>query len=469
METKEKTTFDTLLEPCADYLAQEGEKIDKKTDSKKLFFANFFKIIVFAIVGQVKTLKLLTTELKSSPTARTLGLVPVPYNTLLDGFHRFNYKYFEKLFSQVLQSFQYKNVPELKEMGVFRLIDGSIFPTLARIFWAEYRSKKNAIKLHLSFNLNQMIPTEFLVDTGNSCERSFLKSILQEGITYIADRGYFSFDVIHKISKAMAFYIIRCKSNLVYTTIEALVINSTLPECFNNVSDVRATLDNDPNSQEVRIIEFRVEDSHFVIITNRFDLTTLQVILLYAYRWQIELLFKFIKRSLGCIHLFNHSQNGVTVQFYILMIVAILQLKLKQECIDNKEELEENQTKENCIAAENLQENIQSNQSQENIVNVEDQRQSQIEKQNTQQKDNLNKPLLETNVEEFTKQAMHKERKEYSSFVGKTVLKADVWIQSANRIFEKYWKISCHWLCKLKNYLALPFTEQIVKELATYQ
>jgi hypothetical protein len=213
------------------------------------------------------------------------------------------------------------------------------------------------------------------------------------------------------------------------------------------VSDVRAQLDNDPNSQEVRIIEFRVEDSHFVLITNRFDLTTLQVILLYAYRWQIELLFKFIKRSLGSIHLFNNSQNGVTVQFYILMIVAILQLKLKQECIENKEKQEKNQTKGNCI-------------------DVENQRQSQIEnKQNMQQKDNLSKPLLETNVEEFTKQAVQKERKEYNSFLGKTILKADVWIQSANRIFEKYWKISCHWLCKLKNYLALPFSEQIAMEL----
>ena len=449
METTEKTRFNALLEPCAEFLITEGEKIDKKADSKKLFFANFFKIIVFGIVGQVKTLKLLTTELKSSPTAKTLELVSVPYNTLRDGFHRFNYKYFEKLFSQVLQSFQYKNVPELEELGAFRLIDGSIFPTLACIFWAEYKSKKNAIKLHLSFNLNQMIPSEFLVDTGNSCERSFLKSILRESITYIADRGYFSFEVIHKISKAMAFYILRCKSNLVYTITETLAINSILPECFNKVSDVRAKLDNDPNSEEVRVIEFLVEKSHFVLITNRFDLSTLQIILLYAYRWQIELLFKFIKRSLGGIHLFNHSQNGVTVQFYILMIVAILQLKLKQECIDYKEKQEDNQTKENS-------------------VNVECQSKSQREnKQSTQQSDNLSKPLLETNVEEFTKQALQKQRQEYSSFVGKTILKADVWIQSANRIFEKYWKISCHWLCKLKNFLALPFSEQIVKELAT--
>lgn len=328
-----KNTFNVLLEPCEDYLDKETMKIDKESNSKKLFFANYFKIIVFAIVSEVKSLKLLITELETNQTAKLLGLSPLPYNTLRDGFHRFNSKYFKELFSQILQNFQYKNVPELEEMGVFRLVDGSIFPTLSNIFWAEYKSKKNAIKLHLSFNLNQMIPVEFFVGTGNSCERSFLKNILQTGITYIADRGYFSFDVINKIFDATAFFIIRSKSNLVYTITESLKIASILPTCFNNVKDMYATMNNDPNSCKVRIVEFSVEESHFVLVTNRFDLTTLQIILLYAYRWQIELLFKYIKRSLGGIHLFNHSENGVTIQFYILMIVAVLQLRLKQKCI----------------------------------------------------------------------------------------------------------------------------------------
>jgi len=451
METTEKNTFDSLLEPCADFLAQEGEKIDTKTGSKKLFFADFFKIIVFGVVGQIKTLKLLITELKTSPTAGALGLKPIPYNTLLDGFHRFGYKYFEKLFSKILQSFQFKNVSELEEMGVFRLVDGSLFPTLSGIFWAEYKSKKNAIKLHLSFNLNQMISSEFLVDTGNSSERGFLENILQKGITYIADRGYFSFDILYQIASAMAFFVIRSKSNLIYTPTKTLEISSTIPECFTEVSDIRALMTNDPHQQEVRIIKFDVEDSNFVLVTNRFDLTTLQLILLYAYRWQIELLFKFIKRSLGGIHLFNNSQNGVTVQFYILMIVTLLQLRLKQECID---------------MVEKLQENAQTNQKQEDVDPIQSKTRNNHDSLN--QGNHSSKPMLETRVEGYIEQVQQKEQKQ-NKFFRKSLLKPDVWIQNANRIFEKYWKITCHWLCKLKNFLALPFTEQIIKELAIYQ
>ena len=66
-------------------------------------------------------------------------------------------------------------------------------------------------------------------------------------------------------------------------------------------------------------------------MTNRFDLTTQQVIILYAYRWQIELFFKFVKRTLKGLHLFNHRENGVEIQFYLLMTLAVLLLKVKQE------------------------------------------------------------------------------------------------------------------------------------------
>jgi hypothetical protein len=51
------------------------------------------------------------------------------------------------------------------------------------------------------------------------------------------------------------------------------------------------------------LVKFSVLQSDFIICTNRFDLTSLQIIMLYAYRWQIELLFKFLKRTLNGIHL----------------------------------------------------------------------------------------------------------------------------------------------------------------------
>ncbi len=70
----------------------------------------------------------------------------------------------------------------------------------------------------------------------------------------------------------------------------------------------------------------------YVLVTDRFDLTTYLVIMLYAYRRQIELCFRFVKRTLTAIHLMAHSPEGIQIQFYLYMIAYLLISAFKQEC-----------------------------------------------------------------------------------------------------------------------------------------
>ncbi len=79
---------------------------------------------------------------------------------------------------------------------------------------ATYKKSKKAIRLHLSFELNRMLPVDFIGLKANFSERTFLLSIVQRGITYIADRGYFSFALAAKIESAKAFFILRIKDNI---------------------------------------------------------------------------------------------------------------------------------------------------------------------------------------------------------------------------------------------------------------
>ncbi|NOQ34282.1 MAG: transposase [Methylococcaceae bacterium] len=69
------------------------------------------------------------------------------------------------------------------------------------------------------------------------------------------------------------------------------------------------------------------------IATNRLDLTTGEIIMLYAYRWQIELFFRSIKRTFHALHLWSHSERGIETQFYLYMIVYLLLLHFKQSLI----------------------------------------------------------------------------------------------------------------------------------------
>lgn len=324
--------FFTLLRPIEAVLASISPIIDQQALSQKLFFADFVKKLLFAYLEQVSSLRSLSVELQTNAKSQALGLCFTPFSTLKDGFYRFSSEACRTLFETVLSELKLKRIKGLDEIGLFRVIDGSLFPTLIQISWSEYRKRKNAFKLHLSFELNRMIPTEFLIGSGKSSERDFLLKVLEVGVTYIADRGYASFEIIAKLVQAQAYFVFRVKDNLLYEVAEVLSsATEELPKCFHQVRDELVVFKNDRHQSRVRLFQFKVAGSYFRLLTNRRELSTLQIIILYAYRWQIELFFKYLKRTLNGLHLFNHSENGVGIQFYLLMTLALLLLKFKQQ------------------------------------------------------------------------------------------------------------------------------------------
>ena len=402
-------TFDVLIRPLLAYCEKNGESIDKVSDSRTLKFQPFTLTMVFAYLMQVSSLRKLSNKLELSDSAKSLGLKKIPWTTIRDGFTRFSANFFIAMYRSVLLQTQIVRLDSLDELGMISLVDGSIFPTISSMSWAEYKKTKQAISLHVEFNLNQMIPLEFIGQKANSSERHFLLKIVSEGVTYVADRGYFSFAVAAAISKALAFFIIRIKDNMKFQTIEMLEITGQLPTCLYQVSDRQIQFTNDPNEIVYRLVLFRVAQSEFRICTNRFDLTTLQIIMLYAYRWQIELLFKFIKRVVNGIHLFNHSQNGVNIQFCLLMTISVLYLNIRQFCKINA----------SCSKA-----------------NFEKQKKTDEQK---------------NKIEDF------------NTYQG---AKPDVWINSINKAFESLWKISSYWVENLKELITKPFDDQVISILA---
>jgi hypothetical protein len=243
--------------------------------------------------------------------------------------------WFASLLNVVLTSVVWKAIPELDALGKLYCVDGSVFPAIATMLWAEYTSEHRAIRLHLCFELNRMIPAHFLVDTGKSNEKQALLQMLEAGVTYIADRGYLSFSLLAAMVAAHAFFIVRAKSNLVYTRVKKLSVSlpTTVQHIFQHVTDQRVRLTNAKGRPSYRLVTFHVGQERYLLLTNRMDVTTFQIILLYAYRWQVELIFRFLKRSLNGLHLLSHSKEGVTIHFYALLLTALLELRLKQQCI----------------------------------------------------------------------------------------------------------------------------------------
>jgi hypothetical protein len=289
---KDCTTFDVLFQPLESPLAQQ-ERDHPPHHREKLHFKWFVRLLVYHFTKGCESGRQLLTDI--STAASELRLPEVKHATFFDAFQRFPVAWFASLLSFLMIAVVWKAIPELDALGKLYCVDGSVFPAVATMLWAEYTSRHQAIRLHLCFELNRMIPVHFLIDTGKSNEKQALLHMLEAGVTYIADRGYLSFSLLAAIAATQAFFVFRAKSNLVYVRVKRLPVSlpATVKHLFHHVTDQHVRVTNAKGCPIYRLVSFQVGQEGYLILSNRLDLTTFQVILLYAYRWQVELIFRF--------------------------------------------------------------------------------------------------------------------------------------------------------------------------------
>jgi Transposase DDE domain len=325
------TVFESIIAPLKTLLTEQTAQL--KGDDYKLSFCFFTLNLLYAIISRIGSISLLVTHLKTSPYTFDVALVNASKSMYSEAFRRYDPTWFQKLFLNLLGLLQFMPLPEIQALGQFIIMDGSTFPAIQTMEWACYKSSKNALKLHLSFDLNRMIPVQFICTDGNGNERKVLVALLEIGVTYIADRGYASFAVFEQITALQAFFIIRIKGNIKYTVRESLAvcIPGSWQPYLSEVVDSMIVFSKDKQKRVYRLVTFSAYGENYCITTNRLDLTTGEIIMLYAYRWQVELFFRVLKRTFNALHLWTHHERGIQSQFYIYLIAYVLLIHFKQK------------------------------------------------------------------------------------------------------------------------------------------
>ena len=251
---------------------------------------------------RIKSIGLLVTDIGTSPDAKDLGLVKASRSMYSEAFVRYDPAIFRRLFHRLLETLNFLEIPEMKALGKLLCIDGSVFPAFRTMEWAYYKETANAVKIHLVYNLNRMIPVQFIVTDANSSEKKALLAMIEAGVTFIADRGYVGFSLFDRIARSNAFFIIRIKANMKHTSQEVLTV--CIPPQWqlyvSQVTDSKIAFSNDKQQSVHRLVPFVASGEYYAIVTNRFDLKTYEIIMLYAYRWQIELFFSLHQTDIRC-------------------------------------------------------------------------------------------------------------------------------------------------------------------------
>ena len=208
---------------------------------------------------------------------------------------------------------------------VYALDSTTIDLCLTLFPWARFRKNKGAVKLHTLLDLRGNIPSFIDITDGKVHDINVLDILIFEaGSFYIMDRGYIDFKRLYELHQALAFFVIRAKSNLRYRRLYSRPVDkSTGLRCDQTIVLTQSAAD---YPEQLRLVKFydAENDLHLTFLTNNFSLDALTIAQLYKCRWKVELFFKWIKQHLRIKAFFGTSENAVKTQVWIAVSVYVL-------------------------------------------------------------------------------------------------------------------------------------------------
>ncbi len=222
--------------------------------------------------------------------------------------------------------------------GRFYAVDSTTIDLCMSIFrWALFRSTKSGIKVHTQIDIITEIPVFYRITNAKVGDCKAMDWIEYESnACYIFDRGYFDLARLFRIHLCGAFFVIREKGK---PKIEIVDGEDMLDGEDGVLLDQTVRFSGKRNAGNypttIRRIVYYAADlgRSFVYYTNNFYLAAKDIALLYRYRWQVELFFKWIKQHLRVKRFWGDSENAVRIQIHVAIItyclVAIIEHDLK--------------------------------------------------------------------------------------------------------------------------------------------
>ena len=250
--------------------------------------------------------------------------------------YRLPVELFHEMFKLQLSRLQGKKSKEIRKMKkLIRIIDSTALPATATMDYAKHRRNKNGFKLHTVIG-EEYIPENVKLKNGNSSDKKSLKWAVKEGFIHIFDRGYNDYSQFQWIEEKQAFFVTRALGNIKYSIVQNRKVGHRQKE-KGIISDriIEVIADRKQNiTYSMRMVTFRFIDSAgkeqtFSLLTNLVNYRSDEIAELYRKRWNIEVVFRWIKMFLKIERWLSRSKNGVLIQIYIALCAYIIVLTAK--------------------------------------------------------------------------------------------------------------------------------------------
>jgi putative transposase len=256
-----------------------------------------------------------------------LGVGKVARSTLSDANARRPVGIFAETFAMLAAKADRHTRVEGTEM--IRLIDSSPVPLGKMCKWAEWNGRIRGMKMHTIYQPEGKCPrcVEITPATVNDVEIG-RQTELEAGVTYVFDKGYYHFGWWKKINDARAFFVTRTKVSTRLRATKSRYVRKTIGDGFKIISDADVVLASKGDSSlpiPLRRIKVRRDKGGVItLITNDLQRTAVEIAALYKSRWQIELLFRWIKQHLNLRKFMAKNDNAIRLQILAAMIAYLL-------------------------------------------------------------------------------------------------------------------------------------------------
>jgi hypothetical protein len=287
-------------------------------------------------------------DLSLHPRVQKLtGVDRVPRTTLSDAMKRFDPERIKPLIDALAAQAPAKRLDPATRQLTRRLVaaDGSWFNLAGKVAHALQCSRGNKdnqarVRLNLQIDVDAFTPVFCDVsgkEQGN--EAVAFAAHIQSDCIYLVDRNFVSFAFINRVFESKSNLVLRLKKGVNFTVQQSKPLSDedkthgVLSDEIGHLSgpasdgnkDARSCSAKPPEQLLRRIVVWDQKNkTEVILLTDLLDVPAYIIGLLYRLRWQIELFLRWLKVLAGFDHLINQSPRGITMQFYIAVLMTLL-------------------------------------------------------------------------------------------------------------------------------------------------
>lgn len=236
------------------------------------------------------------------------------------------------LIEQVRPLFTKEKIPLIDlENTIFALDSTSISVSINLAAWASGKYSRGAVKMHTLLDLRGSIPTFIHISDGTWHDSNALDYIqFEPNAIYTMDKAYVDLVALNRMDSIGAYFVTRAKAVMRYRIIETMDSNEE-----GILADQMIGLTGPKSSRlypkPLRMVQYRDAETNeeLTFISNNMDISALDIANIYRNRWQIEVLFKWIKQNMTVKRMWGYSENAVRIHLWIAIISYLLMAKIK--------------------------------------------------------------------------------------------------------------------------------------------